>query len=67
MDVEKVPKKHIMHMTHKIMQTPLLANRCVLEGFENSTERDSDQKMSPDEMAKLLPAFEETKIVVSKK
>ena len=66
-NVEKVPKKHIMHITHEIMQTPLLANHCVLEGFENSTERDSDQKMSPVKIAELLPAFEETKILVSKK
>ena len=54
-------------MTDEIMRIPLLANHCVLEGFEDLTKRDSYQKMFGDEITRLLPAFEETEIVVLNK
>ena len=66
-NVEKVSRKHIMHMTDEIMQTPILANHCVLEGFEDATKRESYQKMFADEIKKQLPAFEETRVVVLNK
>lgn len=66
-NIEKVPRKHIMRMTDEIMRIPLLANHCVLEGFEDVTKRDSYQKMFGDEITRLLPAFEETEIVVLNK
>lgn len=66
-NVENVTRKNIMHMADELMKTPLLANHCVLEGFEDSKKSDMYQKVFGDKLQELLPAFEETKITVLKK
>ena len=66
-NVENIERKNIMHMAEEIMKTPLLANHCVLEGFEDAKKSDIYQKVFGDQMQQLLPAFEETKITVIKK
>ena len=66
-NVENVSRKNIMHMADELMKTPLLANHCVLEGFEDSEKSDVYQKVFGDKLQELLPAFDETKITVLKK
>ena len=66
-NVESVSRKNIMHMTPEIMKTPLLANHCILEGFEDPNQSDLYEKVFGQKVQELLPIFDERKILMLKK
>ena len=66
-NVEDVPRKCIMHIPEELMKTPILANHCVLEGFEDAKLSDLYRKVFADKIQELLPLFEEAKITVLRK
>ena len=66
-NMEDVQRKNIMHMTEELMKTPILANHCVLEGFEDHKQSELYEKVFGKKVQTLLPPFEEEKIVVVRK
>ena len=66
-NAEDVPRQNIMHMTAEIMKTPILANHCILQDFEDPKQSQVYEQVFGDKIQELLPPFEEIKLVVVKK
>jgi len=63
---EEVPVANILPVDPALMKAPLLANQCVIEGFEGGDEEEMDQE-TVDSIKELLPANDLTEVTVMRK